>query len=118
MLFACWITKSIDPRSEYVILFMFTRQQWLNKRVSVLGLQVQCLSCEAYHCPLCWYGLHLFLCTYPFFNLVFIDIGRIAEGGIRSQNQRQQSVLHECYSPRVRACAGNALQISNILDTR
>ena len=56
---------------------------------------MQCLSCEAYRYPLCWYGLHLFLCTYPFFNLVRIDIGRIAEGGIRSQNQRQQSVLRD-----------------------
>ena len=38
MRLACWITKSTDPRSENVILFMFTRQKWLNKRVSVLGL--------------------------------------------------------------------------------
>jgi hypothetical protein len=33
-----WLTKSIDPCSEYVILFIFTRQQWLNKHVSMLGL--------------------------------------------------------------------------------
>jgi hypothetical protein len=56
---------------------------------------VQSLSCEAYIYPLCWYGLLLFLCTYPFFNLVFIDMGRKADGGIRSLNQHQQSVMHD-----------------------
>ena len=57
---------------------MSIRQKWLNKCVSV-----QFLSCEAYHYPLCWYRFHLFLCNYPLFNLVFIDLGHIAEGGIR-----------------------------------
>jgi hypothetical protein len=95
MRFACLITKSIDPCSDYVIIFILPRQQWLHKRVSLLGLQMQCLSCEVYHYPLCWCRLQLFLRNYLFFNIVFLDIGHIAKGRTRSQNQRQYSVLHD-----------------------
>jgi hypothetical protein len=36
MRFSCWITKSTDTRSEYVIYAAFPLQQWLRKRVSML----------------------------------------------------------------------------------
>jgi hypothetical protein len=36
MRFACWINKSTDTRSEYVILIAFPRQQWLRERASML----------------------------------------------------------------------------------
>jgi hypothetical protein len=45
MLFACWITKATDTRSEYVKLIAFPRQHWLRERASMLRLDVHCLSC-------------------------------------------------------------------------
>ena len=47
--FACWITKTRDKHSEYVILVAFPRQQWLRERVSVLrytyiALLIYCYS--------------------------------------------------------------------------
>jgi hypothetical protein len=45
MRFACWITKATDTHSEYVILTVFSRQQWLRERASMLRLYVHCLSC-------------------------------------------------------------------------
>ena len=33
MRFACWITKTTDTHSEYVILIAFPRQQLLGERV-------------------------------------------------------------------------------------
>jgi len=36
MRFICWITKTIDTHSEYVILIDFPRQQWLHERAKVL----------------------------------------------------------------------------------
>jgi hypothetical protein len=36
MRFACWINKVTDARSEYVILSVFSWQQWLRKWVSLL----------------------------------------------------------------------------------
>ena len=36
MLFACWITKATNTRSQYVILIAFPRQQRLRGRASVL----------------------------------------------------------------------------------
>ena len=39
----CWITEAIDTPSKYVILNVFTRQQWLRERGSVLSLCIQCL---------------------------------------------------------------------------
>jgi formylmethanofuran dehydrogenase subunit E-like metal-binding protein len=44
MRFACWIAKATDTHSEYVILIVFTRQQWLRERASMLRLYVHCLS--------------------------------------------------------------------------
>jgi hypothetical protein len=44
MRFACWITKTTDTHSEYVILIAFPRQQWLRERASMLRLHVHCLS--------------------------------------------------------------------------
>jgi len=32
MILACWITKAINTRSEYVILIFLPRQQWLRER--------------------------------------------------------------------------------------
>jgi len=31
MCIACWITKATDTHSEYVILIVFPRQQWLRE---------------------------------------------------------------------------------------
>jgi hypothetical protein len=36
MRFACWITKATDTHSEYVIIIVPARQQWLRERASVL----------------------------------------------------------------------------------
>jgi len=36
MRFVCWITKVTNTHSEYVILAVFSRQQWLSERASVL----------------------------------------------------------------------------------
>jgi hypothetical protein len=34
--FACWITKTANTHSEYVIHTAIPRQQWLHERASVL----------------------------------------------------------------------------------
>jgi hypothetical protein len=36
MRFTLWITKATNTPSEYVILIIFPRQQWLRERASVL----------------------------------------------------------------------------------
>jgi hypothetical protein len=36
MRIACWIPKATITHSEYVILIVFQRQQWLHKRASML----------------------------------------------------------------------------------
>jgi hypothetical protein len=36
MRFACWITKTIDTHSDYVIITAFPRQKWLGERDSKL----------------------------------------------------------------------------------
>ena len=36
MRFAFWIAKATDTHSEYVILIVFARQQWLRERASAL----------------------------------------------------------------------------------
>jgi hypothetical protein len=36
MRFACWMTKTVDTHSEYVILIAVPRQQWLRERYSML----------------------------------------------------------------------------------
>jgi hypothetical protein len=47
MRFACWITKATDTHSEYVILIVFPRQQWLRERPSVLRYTyIACLVCS------------------------------------------------------------------------
>jgi hypothetical protein len=33
---ACWINKATKTQSEYVILIVFARHQWLNEHASVL----------------------------------------------------------------------------------
>jgi hypothetical protein len=33
---ACWITKTTDTHSEYVIVIAFPRQQWLRERALIL----------------------------------------------------------------------------------
>ena len=42
--FLCWIIKSIDTHSEYVILAAFQLQKCLYESVSMLHLYVHCLS--------------------------------------------------------------------------
>jgi len=41
--FACCMYKVTDVHSEYVILFAFSHQQWLLKRVSITTLYIRCL---------------------------------------------------------------------------
>ena len=41
---ACWIPKSININSEYVLLIAFPQQQWLHERASVLDPK----TCIAY----------------------------------------------------------------------
>jgi len=36
MRFACWVTKTTDTHSEYVILISFPLQQWLYEHASIL----------------------------------------------------------------------------------
>jgi len=43
--FACWTSKATDAHSEYVILIVVSRQQWLCERASILRLYMRCLSC-------------------------------------------------------------------------
>ena len=40
MRFACWIIKTTDIRSDYVICIAYPLQQWLRERASVLRLYV------------------------------------------------------------------------------
>ena len=40
-----WITKATDTHSEYILLVVFPRQQWLRERLSMLHLYVHCLTC-------------------------------------------------------------------------
>ena len=43
MRFACWLNKTTDTCTEYVILIAFPRQQWLRQRASML--RYTCMSC-------------------------------------------------------------------------
>ena len=43
MRFACWITKTTDTQSEYVIFTAFPRQQWFHERASLL--RFTCIAC-------------------------------------------------------------------------
>ena len=46
MRFACWILKATKTYSEYVILTVFPRQQWLRERASMLRYtHIACLVC-------------------------------------------------------------------------
>ena len=45
---ACWITKTVDTHSEYVILTAFPLQQMLRERASILLSFVHCRSCLIY----------------------------------------------------------------------
>jgi len=36
MLIACWVSKTRDTHSEYVIFLALSLQQWLHKSVSIL----------------------------------------------------------------------------------
>jgi len=40
MCFACWICKSTDTSSEYIILTAFPQQQWLHDNASMLHLYI------------------------------------------------------------------------------
>ena len=55
MRIACRITKAINTHSEYVIITVFSRQQWLRERVSMLRLYVHGLLVYNDHglCSLC-----------------------------------------------------------------
>jgi len=48
MRFVCWITKSTNTHSEYLVLIALLRQQWLRKCASKSTLHVHCLSCIYY----------------------------------------------------------------------
>jgi hypothetical protein len=40
---ACWIPKSIDTHSEYVILIAFARREWLSEHASMLRYTRFCI---------------------------------------------------------------------------
>ena len=44
----CWILQATDTHSEYVIVNVFSLQQWLRKRATVI-LCIHCLSCSFIH---------------------------------------------------------------------
>jgi len=47
--FACWVTKTVDTHSEYVILIAVPRQQWLRERHSMLRCtHIPLLVCRLY----------------------------------------------------------------------
>jgi hypothetical protein len=46
MRIAYWITKATETHSEYAVLTVFPRQQWLRERASVLRLYLHCMSCS------------------------------------------------------------------------
>ena len=56
MRFAGCIPKATDPRSEYVMLNTFARQQWLRQRASLLRLYPHCLCCSALIEICIWYS--------------------------------------------------------------
>jgi hypothetical protein len=35
MRFACWVTKATDTHSDYLVILVFPRQQWLRERTPV-----------------------------------------------------------------------------------
>ena len=46
MRIACWIAKTTDPHSEYVMFIAFPLQQWLHERAPVLRYTyIACLVC-------------------------------------------------------------------------
>ena len=51
MRIACWITKATDIDSEYVLLTVLPRQQWLRERVCALRLYMHRLSCLTLKSP-------------------------------------------------------------------
>jgi hypothetical protein len=46
---ACWMTKSTDTYSEYVIFIAFPLQQWLHERASMLRLTYRPITCLVYN---------------------------------------------------------------------
>jgi hypothetical protein len=62
----CFITKATNTHSEYIILNVFPRQQWLGERDPVLDVYVHCLSCLCIWYPkkkigFLWSQIHLLL---------------------------------------------------------
>ena len=45
MRFACWISKTTETHSEYLIIIAFPQQQCLHERASMLRLLVYCHTC-------------------------------------------------------------------------
>ena len=62
MRIACCITKATDTHSEYIILAVLSRQQWLCERASILRLFIYCLCC-------CYPWTNLF-CGLPLLSLI------------------------------------------------
>jgi hypothetical protein len=46
MRFACWTTKATDTHSEYVILIVFPRKQWLSESGSMLRYSYTYTYCQ------------------------------------------------------------------------
>jgi sensor c-di-GMP phosphodiesterase-like protein len=49
MRIACWMTKSTDTYSEYVILIGFPLQQWLHEHASMWRLTYRSITCLVYN---------------------------------------------------------------------
>jgi hypothetical protein len=57
----CWITKAIDPHSEYVTVFGFPRQQWLRERAPLFH----------YTHIACLFGVNVIVISYYLFPISF-----------------------------------------------
>jgi hypothetical protein len=54
MCIACWILKSTNAHSEYVIFITFPLQQWWHEHTLNVTLYVHCPSCLSYRKTIAW----------------------------------------------------------------
>jgi hypothetical protein len=99
MRIACWITKSTNTHSQYVIIIAFPLQQWLQERASiwcykhiaclvVLLCSVSCINCSHVRVVLVYMGEYL-----PFVTSQIIS--RCTVNGIGGGFQHSEELLHK-----------------------
>ena len=90
MRFTCWILKTTNTLTEYVILTAFTRQQWLYERTSVLRYMYM----ASHDIPLislgiCWHNTFKRLLSLPP-RPVFSNQGSVGHDcGVREKSWKQ-----------------------------